>query len=137
MWVNKELFQTVLDDNKSMTEQVAQERIGTARMSGQCKELREQKARDEMTIDWMRHRINALEKERQILLQRAAGIILPVPEIVPSKPHTLEAGYDSLPSFEDVGDVEAAKLGIAHTDAGELQFVPPFKPQPMSAVKTE
>jgi hypothetical protein len=69
----------------------------------------------------MRHRINALEKERSILLMRAAGIALPVPEIVPTMPRSTAPGFDALPSFEDVGDGEAARLGLSNDEAtGEL-----------------
>ncbi len=123
MWVNKQLFQTILDDNKKQSERIEfVERI-VGEMTGGRLVLQEQKAKDDMTIDWMRHRINALEKERSILLMKAAGISLPVPEIVPTLPRSLAPGFDQLPSFEDVGDFEAKRLGISHDDAGELTYV--------------
>jgi len=126
MWVNRVLFDTILADNKAMQEQVLFERTGASRMSATATALREQKAKDDMTIDWMRHRINALEKERVILLQRAAGIILPTPEIVPSAPKTVAPGslsMNDLPSFEDVGDAEALRLGLKHDEGGNLEYV--------------
>jgi hypothetical protein len=121
MWVNKHLFQVILDDNKHMTERVEHAERVMGEMFGGQHALQEQKAKDDVTIDWMRHRINALEKERSILLMRAAGIALPVPEIVPTMPRSTAPGFDALPSFEDVGDGEAARLGLANDEAtGEL-----------------
>lgn len=124
MWVNKILFQTILDDNKKLQEAVEFERIGASRMSASTNELRAQKAKDDITIDWMRHRINALEKERTILVQKVAGIALPTPEIVPTRPGTMTVpDFSSMPSFEDVGDTEAQRLGIRHDEYGVAEFV--------------
>jgi len=84
--------------------------------------LREQKAKDDITIDWMRHRVNALEKEKAALLV-SKGVNISVPEIVPTRPGTISAppaGFDHLPSFEDVGDEQAAQFGLSHDDAGRL-----------------
>jgi hypothetical protein len=116
MWVNKALFQRLMDESQH---------TNAAMRSTVYENLKAQHARDTMTIDWMRHRINALEKERAILLNKVAGVIIPVPEIVPTRPGTLSRDipdFDSLPSFEDVGDGEAHRLGIAHNDAGGLVF---------------
>lgn len=124
MWVNKSLFQHVLDDNKRQADDL---RIGTAEISkalATVSELRGQKVRDDVSIDWMRHRINALEKERAIMLMKVAGVALPVPEIVPTRPGTLSdlPQFDQMPSFEDVGDEEAVRLGVRHTGSGELEY---------------
>jgi hypothetical protein len=125
MWVNKMLFEMILADNKRMATDNASERIGSARMSASLTELRTQKAKDDISIDWMRHRINALEKLNAQLLAKAAGVHVPIPEIVPTRPGTISDGpaaFDQMPSFEDVGDVEAARLGAAHDDEGVLTF---------------
>lgn len=116
MWVNKAMLQQILDENRDMH--------GATR-SVVYESLKAQHARDTMTIDWMRHRINALEKERAILLNKVAGVHIPVPEIVPTRPGTLSRDlpdFDSLPSFEDVGDQEAARLGIKHAEDGSLNY---------------
>lgn len=125
MWVNKQLFQTILDDNKDMQVRLSGERIDNAKLSMIVTEARTQKAKDDITIDWMRHRINALEKQNAILLQKAAGVTVPVPEIVPTRPGTIAGeGLDmqTMPSFEDVGDAEAERLGIKHDEEGVLVF---------------
>lgn len=85
--------------------------------------LSEQKAKDDITIDWMRHRINALEKLNAQLLMKAAGIFVPVPEIVPTRPGTItDTSFDYSPDFNDVGDAEADRLGIKHADDGSLKY---------------
>jgi hypothetical protein len=124
MWVNKELFNRLVNDNERLQTETAFERTGASRMSASVNELRAQKVRDDLSIDWMRHRINALEKERAILLNKIAGVIVPVPEIVPTRPGTMSTipDFASMPSFEDVGDDEARRLGIGLDDEGKLQY---------------
>jgi hypothetical protein len=125
MWVNKQLFNRVFDANCDQIEMLTQLHKAAHYHAASIDELRAQKAKDDMTIDWMRHRLNALEKERAILLNKIAGIHVPVPEIVPTRPGTLSRDlpdFDSLPSFEDVGDQEALRLGIKHTEDGTLKY---------------
>lgn len=87
-----------------------------------------QKAKDDITIDWMRHRVNALEKQNAVLMQKATGVAMPIPEIVPTRPGTLSQtpmmlpNLNELPSFEDVGDNEAARLGIMHDEDGTAVY---------------
>ena len=122
MWITKRLFELVLDDNKRLTDEVVL-RVGLWKEStGRNSELHIQKAKDDLTIDWMRHRVNALEKQNAIMLAKIAGVHFPTPEIVPSRPNTLEANYDHLPSFEDLGESEATRLGIEHDENGALKF---------------
>ena len=125
MWVTKSLFELIVGDNKAQQlelNKLQAECVVSVRIS---EELKHQKGKDDLTIDWMRHRINALEKERAILLNKVAGVIVPVPEIVPTRPGTisqLPGDYDFSPSFEDVGDDKAHKLGLGHDDTGHLTF---------------
>lgn len=124
MWVNRVLFETVLADNKKQTDDIASLKVSCERFATESISLRVQKAKDDLTIDWMRHRINALEKERAILLQKSAGIALPTPEIVPTRPGSMTIpNFDTMPSFEDVGDTEAARLGIKHDPEGVVEYV--------------
>jgi hypothetical protein len=124
MWVNRQLFDMIVADNKKLQDEVTFERIGSSRMSASTVELRSQKAKDDITIDWMRHRVNALEKQNAVLLNKAAGIFVPVPEIVPTRPGTmseLPADINHLQSFDDVGDEEAKRLGVEHDLLGFLK----------------
>lgn len=125
MWVNRALFDTLLTDHKAQADQLTAARVENAALRERTLGLLGQKAKDDMSLDWMRHRVNELSKINAQLLVRATGIAIPVPEIVPTRPGTISElpAVDVLPSFEDVGDTEAARLGIAHTDSGELTFV--------------
>lgn len=127
MWVNKALFLRVLNENADLTAQINQVWNTCHQLQAKHDTALAQKIKDDTTIDWMRHRINALEKERAILLNKVGGVHIPVPEIVPTRPGTISAplpfeGFDAMPSFEDVGDHEAARLGISHDAEGHLQY---------------
>ena len=126
MWVNRQLFDMIVADNKKLQDEVTFERIGSSRMSASTVELRSQKAKDDITIDWLRHRVNALEKQNAVLLNKAAGIFVPVPEIVPTRPGTMselpaDLNLNHLQSFDDVGDDEARRLKIEHDELGFLK----------------
>lgn len=123
MWVGKQFFNMILADNKRQQLEVIDTRTSNADLTARIIETRSQKAKDDITIDWMRHRINALEKQNAILMQSAAGIAFPVPEIVPTRPGSMSPDYTEMPSFEDVGDAEAARLGISVDEAGNVQYV--------------
>lgn len=124
MWVSKSLFTMIVDDNHRQAEEVLFERTGASRMSASCMELRTQKAKDDLSIDWLRHRVNALEKQNAVLMMKATGLAMPVPEIVPSRPGSMTVpDFDSMPSFEDVGNAEASRLGIKHSDDGIVEYV--------------
>lgn len=123
MWVNRQLFQLILDDNKAQQKEILDCRCAIFDQAGRWQILQQQKAKDDITIDWLRNRVNALEKERAILWQRASGIALPTPEIEISKPRAVkQPDFNTLPSFEDPGDDEAKRLGIQHDDMGELIY---------------
>lgn len=61
------------------------------------------------TVEWIRLRINALEVERSILIKKAYGHDVPVPEITRTIPH-IDA--NQLPDlFADMGDDLAPQFG--------------------------
>ena len=122
MWVNKQLFDTILTDNKTQAERLSAVWNTCHVLQTKYDEAAAQKIRDASMLDWLRHRVNALEKQNAIMLAKISGVHFPVSEIVPSKPHTLEAAFDHLPSFEDVGDGEVARLGLDHDEYGALKF---------------
>ncbi len=127
MWVNRKLFELILADNKRQGDELEKRAAEIASLQTSHTDALAQKAKDDISIDWMRHRINALEKHNAILLAKAAGIHVPVPEIVPTRPGTISAipNFDTLPSFEDVGDEQAAKLGIVQDDLGNIAYDTP------------
>ena len=113
MWVNKILFAHILADNKVQQDMLLAERTQYAAALGRHSELAVQKTKDDITIDWMRHRVNALEKQNAILMGKATGLHFPVPEIVPTRPNTMSIpNFDTMPDFEDVGDERAKDPNI-------------------------
>lgn len=69
--------------------------------------------------DWMKLRINQLEQERAQLTYQATGAKLNVPEII-RQPYGENPLLEMPMTFEDVGDIEASKLGIYHAQDGTL-----------------
>ena len=125
MWVNRALFDMIVADNKDQQESIKDSRVAEASISGSYMKVVEQKAKDDLTIDWMRHRINALERANSILMNKVSGVSMPVPEIVASRPGTMSPIPESMthmPSFEDVGEAESERLGIFHNAEGELDY---------------
>lgn len=123
MWINKAFFELVIADNKKQALEISDLRSFNRDAVTRVEVAMGQKAKDDMTIDWMRHRVNALEKQNTILMGKATGLNFPIPEIVPARPGSISPlDFSSLPSFEDVGDDEAKRLGIKLDDDGHLEF---------------
>lgn len=134
MWINTELFKRLMNSAEATELQLSTVSAGHAHACTERDILREQRAKDEMTIDWMRHRINALEKERAVLLQSSTRLVFPVPEIASVAAHGKTSvfanaktsnhvpTFDSMPSFEDVGEEVAQEMGISHHDDGTLKY---------------
>ena len=124
MWVNKELFQRILDDNKAQSDRLTSWQNTCHVLQTQHDDALAQKSKDDITIDWMRHRINALEHQNAVLMHKATGMPFAVPEIVPTRPGTLSVPPElhSMPDFEDVGSERAAEMGIIHDEAGYVEY---------------
>ena len=99
--------------------------VTNAELTGTNAGLRAQLASAQTTVDWLRTRVNQLEKERAVLLREVTHLNIPIPEIATPGPVMSTAVPASLqmPNFEDIGDDAASKLGITHNDAGELEYV--------------
>lgn len=124
MWVNRDWFTSLLAERDRYFADSYTAHAANERLIGEHLSLKQQKARDDIALDWMRHRINALEKQNAALLMKI-GIPVPVPEIISDRPGTISPLPESLqfmPSFEDVGDQEAAQLGVQHDEDGTLIF---------------
>jgi hypothetical protein len=123
MWVNRALFERTLTDNMNKMNEIAVLNYDRVKLESAVTEMRTQKAKDDMTIDWMRHQVNALSKQNSIMMAKVAGVHFPVPEIVPTRPGTLTIpDFSSMPSFEDCGPDEAVRLGIEHDAEGQLVY---------------
>lgn len=82
----------------------------------------------ETTLAWFMHRLTQVEQERAKLIFTYTGVTVEAPSYEPSDPEKEAASMiqrnplNSLPSFEDVGDEEAARLGIQWDDEGKIQY---------------
>lgn len=80
----------------------------------------------EVSCDWLRVRLTQLEHERAQLIYQLLGVKVPVPEIerAPAPRVTAESILNSTVSFADLGETEAAKLGIFHNPDGTIRYEP-------------
>lgn len=72
------------------------------------------------TLDWLRVRVTQLEMERAQLLLNYTGVRIPTPVI--TRPAADANPMNQLPNFNDIGDDEAAKLGIGWNPDGTLSY---------------
>ena len=96
-------------------------RLDAAKRSTECLVLQQQNSTLVTTLDWLRVRVTQLEMERAQLLWRYTGVKVPVPEIVKTD-SVASNPMTQTPNFNDVGDAEAAKLGISWDENGELIY---------------
>lgn len=111
MWVAKAVWERLRDD--------------LALANANYRETAVALAEKTATLDWMKHRINALEKERAVLLAKLTGVAIPTPEIESTgvvNSTGLSQPYMGGVGFEDVGDQEAAQLGIFHDADGHVVY---------------
>lgn len=82
----------------------------------------------ETTLAWFMHRLTQVEQERSKLIHMYTGVKIEAPSYEPADPEKDGASMiqrnplNTLPSFADVGDIEAAKLGIEWNDEGEVVY---------------
>lgn len=85
--------------------------------------------------EWLRVRVNQLERERALLLQRALALPMEAPELLreePARPIAPPTTHDlvranGLPhlagiDFDDLGDELAQSLGIDHDSEGRIRY---------------
>jgi hypothetical protein len=131
MWVTRRHYETLFENLTIARETTSQLQARLAAMQA--------------TQDWLTLHVNRLENERRILTEARLGLVFPAPEISrsperasPSSAETAEGAearlsgdvirgvpHDALPlvqlmaaSLEDVGDDQAAELGVSHDSHG-------------------
>lgn len=112
MWITQATFERLIDERSAAT--------------GRVVSLVEQVAAQKATVEWLMLRLSQVEHERAILTETFLGIKLPVPVVkhapMPQNTITAEDLLNSMPSFEDVGDEEAAKQGIGWDEHGRVNY---------------
>lgn len=108
MWISRAEYAELIDK--------------TVRAEGEKHAMQRQVDAQKTNQDWMVLRLTQLEHERAQLLYRYMDIKITTPSVeldVPVTPDASSIGSD-LPSFNDVGDEEAKKLGLAWDDSGHV-----------------
>lgn len=122
MWVNRDIYERLLANDEVLQREWRVCHAANERLTGEHIMLHAQKIKDDISIDWLRHRVNALEKQNAQLLQKVTGVAFPTPEIVAVRPGTMTVDFDTMPSFEDLGDAEAARLGVSLDEQGHVVY---------------
>lgn len=82
----------------------------------------------ETTLGWFMHRLTQVEQERSKLIFNFTGVKVEAPVYEKADPEKDGASMiqrnplNALPSFSDVGDEEARRLGIGWDKDGNLEF---------------
>ena len=89
--------------------------------------LSNQNAFLQTTLDWMRLRLTQVEQERAQLLFNFTGVKVAVPSIERETPpgpsrETVSDILAHVAHFGDVGDAEAAKLGVDWNEDGTVRY---------------
>ncbi len=83
-----------------------------------------QAKQQETTLAWFMHRLTQVERERAQLLFNYTGVKTeaPVYEKDEKIPSGMENPLNALPNFDDVGEMEAMRLGISWDDEGKVVY---------------
>jgi len=84
--------------------------------------LSEQNKVLQVTLDWLRVRQTQVEHERAQLLFNYTGVKVNVPVIEHERPSVEGHPLNAVPNFEDMGDEEAARLGIGWAPDGTIRY---------------
>ena len=107
MWINRKVYDRIVLDSE--------------KRNAVCIEQARQVATLTATLDWLRVRVSQLEIERAQLIYNYMGVKVPTPSIEMERtPSPSASALNTLPSFEDIGDEEAARLGIGWNEHGEI-----------------
>ena len=82
--------------------------------------LADQNAALKITMDWLRHRLEQVERERAHLLKTYMGVVVEVPHFVKPEPDNEEV-LGGANIFQDIGDNAAKRLGIQWDEAGVVK----------------
>ena len=101
MWIRYSTLETLLKERS--------EAVGVAHA------LEQQVVAQKGTLEWLTFRLTQLEHERAQLIFNYMGVKITTPELDPAPTTKPISGTDLLndvPTFNDVGDEEAARMGL-------------------------
>lgn len=112
MWISRAEYKQLHEQN---TEIAATSLRDIGHLRGEMVRLEAENTRMQGTIDWMKLRLNAVEKERAQLIAAAIGVKIAIPEFVPAQSE--ETALNEMPNLSTVGgDAEDEPEGRAKTE---------------------
>ena len=114
MWINRKT-------REAMLAQTAEAAVAIAQSMARESTYKEQNKVLQVNLDWLRTRVNQLEHERAQLIFNYMGIKIAVPEIQTVKQDDVHP-LNAIPHFNDVGDAEAARMGIGWDEEGRVAY---------------
>lgn len=111
MWVNTRIYGRLAADSEQKQQ-----------VEGALRILAEQNKVLQVNLDWLRTRVSQLERERALMLYKFTGVKIETPEFQPVvAPDAADMLNAVNAMFQDVGDEQAARLGIEHLPDGTLK----------------
>lgn len=109
MWIDRHVYEQMLMEG--------------AALGAKAQALEVRFAALDTTLDWMRVRLEQVERERARLIKKYTDVDIDIPTIqrVPEQPVT-EAVLNEATAFDDVGDELAKRLGIGWKPDGTLEY---------------
>ena len=114
MWLKRKIY----DDLKDM---LARQTNAANSFLVANQELRARVVAQDTTVDWFRVRISQLEMERAQMLYNYTGVKIATPSIERAPESDVARALQATQHFQDIGDAEAARLGIGWTEDGSLK----------------
>lgn len=106
MWIKTSTFETLVRE-KSLVE-------------GENRALSAQIISQKTSMDWLMVRLTQLEHERAQLIFNYMGVKVTTPQFEPDRAPIGGEAISDIPSFQDVGDEEAAKQGLSWDGEGRV-----------------
>jgi len=106
MWISRAAFDALVAERLKATEE--------------ARVLHDQNHAQWTTLDWMRHRLEQVERERAHLLKTYMGVVVEIPQFVKPEPDA-DAVLSGANLFNDIGDEEARKRGIEWNGDGTVK----------------
>ena len=114
MWINRRSYERLVQVIHNLEKSIASSEGIRQTYAEQNKVL-------QVTLDWLRVRVNQLEHERAQLLLNYTGVKIIVPEIQKS-PEPKERSSNEAFSFSGLNDEEAARQGITWDEYGNVVY---------------
>jgi len=121
MWLTKSVEKHL---NK-LEDRVQEWAVLASKYSGEGKRLEIENTRLRADLDWFKLRLNAVEKERQQLIQAAIGVKIPIPEFTPVTENPSDMlNYAALPDLSIIGSDAPDDFNPAQELAADYSALP-------------